>query len=108
MDMPVLQASAAEPSPATSQPSDDELIGLWMTEVSFGPVLRGELVIRKSGAIWHASLARREADCTIATVEVWCIFPNRLGAFRGLRNKDKWVDGWWLQPTGESEDRQDP
>src|SRR5262245_20878131 len=94
-------AHAAEQENAAG--TDDLLIGLWMAEVHFGPALRGEFVIRLDGTSYHASLAGREADCSAAKTEVRCVFPNGLGVFRGELAWEVWLDGWWLQPTGDSE-----
>jgi CubicO group peptidase (beta-lactamase class C family) len=95
-------------SPPTTNAPEDRLIGLWASETRFGPALRGELRIRREDGMWRATLAGKPATCERAET-IHCAFPSNLGQFRGtVQSGGNLIDGWWLQPTGETVDRRDP
>ena len=96
-------APAAAPAPAA-----DPLLGLWAYEANFGPALRGPLVIRRAPAGWVARIGGVETPATVTGAEIRAAFGNR-GAFRGrLEAGGRILRGFWLQPSGATEDRRDP
>jgi CubicO group peptidase (beta-lactamase class C family) len=93
-------------SPALGQGSDP-LIGLWGTELNFGPRLTGELVLRRQDrGSWAASLAGQKMEFSAADSDIRFNFPDGDG-FRG-RRVGKSIEGFWIQPTGETKDGRDP
>lgn len=93
---------------AQPAPSADALIGLWAGETRFGPALRGELTVAREGSTWHATLGSAEANSPVAGKSVRVAFA-QLGEFRGTLSDDsRAIDGFWLRPSGETEDRRDP
>ena len=82
--------------PATSQPSD--LIGLWSSESHFGPQLRGELRIVRTGSQWTATIADAKTSFTVDGGKVRFAFGKR-GEFRG-RIEANGISGFWIQPEG--------
>ena len=90
-------------APAAAQETDP-LIGLWGNPLSFGPKLRGELVIRQ-GKQWTASIAGQRVEFVPKDGAFEFRFPSQDG-FRG-RIIGKSIEGFWVQPTGETEDLHD-
>src|SRR6266545_6880731 len=69
--------AAAQVAP-TSQPGP--LIGVWASETTFGPALRGELSVVRGDSVRFA-------------------FPGGFGEFRGmLGDKGRAITGFWIQP----------
>ena len=90
------------------QPSPDPLIGLWAYEADFGPALRGVLTVRRGGGGWRAAIAGREVAGIVDGGEIRFRFGAE-GAYRGRLSRDgRVIEGFWLQPSGETEDRSDP
>jgi CubicO group peptidase (beta-lactamase class C family) len=96
---------AAVPAPAAAQ-GEDELIGLWGAELRFGPALSGVLAVRRGRAGWTASIGGEEARFRPSRDEIRFTFGSR-GGFRGRIERGA-IRGFWLQPSGETEDRRDP
>ncbi|HEX8642894.1 MAG TPA: serine hydrolase [Allosphingosinicella sp.] len=92
-------------APAAAQ-SADPLIGLWGLQLDFGPELRGELVVRRSGRAWTARIGDARTSFAPVDGQVRFDFAGR-GAFRG-RLTAAGLEGFWLQPSGAIEDRRDP
>jgi len=84
-------------SPVTAQTSD-LLAGLWSSESSFGPQLRGELRVVRKGSQWTATIADAKTSFAVRGDDVRFAFGNR-GAFRGRIEKNS-IRGFWLQPQG--------
>ena len=100
---PLLLGAQGAPAPAA-----DPLLGLWAYEAQFGPALRGALVLRRARAGWVARIGGAEASATLTGGEIRATF-GRSGAFRGrLEAGGRKVRGFWLQPSGATEDRRDP
>jgi CubicO group peptidase (beta-lactamase class C family) len=92
-----------------AQMSEDELLGLWAREIVFAPALQGELTLRQSRDEWHATLDGVEIVCTVVdSTAIRCPFSGDRGLYRGRLHRGQPVDGWWVRPTGETEDRNDP
>jgi CubicO group peptidase (beta-lactamase class C family) len=100
---------ALSQSPAQTPTAEDPLVGLWVRELTFGPALRGELTLTRDGAGWRATLANAEKTFARDGTAVRFAFPGNLGSFRGALEKGgRRITGFWLQPSGETKDRQDP
>lgn len=94
-------------APAGAAPAvpGNALIGLWRYQIHYGPALRGQLAISRSSGGWSATLAGREAVGTSTDGELRFGFGQQ-GAFRGrLGGGRRVITGWWLQPSGATEDR---
>lgn len=95
----------------TAQPAANEepLVGLWGVELDYGPAVRGELRLRRHGSRWQASVAGVEQRFAARGREIRFTLPGGSGGFRGRLAPDgRSIDGFWLQPSGETEDRRDP
>jgi CubicO group peptidase (beta-lactamase class C family) len=92
-------------SPAAGQETDP-LVGLWGAQLDFGPELRGELVVRRTGRGWTAAIGDARTSFLPSNGNVRFDFAGR-GGFRG-RLTAAGLSGFWLQPPGEIEDRRDP
>jgi CubicO group peptidase (beta-lactamase class C family) len=88
-------------------PPADPLIGIWVSETTFGPALRGELTVAREGASWRATLSSAESTFRVAGDSVRFSFPGNVGQFRGVLSESA-ITGFWLQPSGAAEDRRDP
>lgn len=95
------------PLPAQAAPADS-LAGIWTSETVFESSPRGELVVRREGGGWRATLAGAESRFSAAGDSVRFGFPGGRGGFRGALAADGTIAGFWLQPSGETEDREDP
>lgn len=114
-------ASAAAAEPA-------QLVGLWTSETTFGPELRGELKITRDSAQYRASLAGHSgvvtfgerpagqganaarADTVAAPTRerVAVTFGDR-GGFRGaLIDNERAIEGFWMQPFAVDAERPNP
>ena len=94
-----------------AQPStvDDPVIGIWASETTFGPALHGELSIAREGATWRATLGGAEVKFNVIGGAVRFVFPDNRGQFRGrLTTKGRAITGFWLQPSGVTEELPDP
>lgn len=85
---------AADPAPPVA-----ELAGLWEARESFGPELRGRLVIDRTAQGWSADLMGRRVAGKAAGEDV--IFDFGAGASLRLRPRAKGgPSGWWTQGPG--------
>ena len=107
-----LFALAGAHSPAAAQPQApgaDALLGLWGADLHYGPAFRGELTMRRQGRRWTATIAEARAAFEASGRELRFSLPDARGGFRGRLSRDgSEIRGFWLQPSGETEDRQDP
>jgi CubicO group peptidase (beta-lactamase class C family) len=86
-----------------------ELLGLWGREITFAPALQGELTLRHEGSAWRATIADAQATCAPTDGQIRCAFAGNRGSFRAALNDNATrIAGWWLRPSGETEDRRDP
>src|SRR3954469_2447611 len=76
----------------------DSLAGLWSSESSFGPQLRGELRVVGKRSLWTASIADTKTAFQVSGGGVRFAFGKR-GEFRG-RIEGSTITGSWLQPEG--------
>ena len=100
---------ALSQSPAPTPAVEDPLVGLWATELTFGPALRGELSLIRDGSSWRATLANAETTFPRDGDAVRFTFPGNFGGFRGALGKgERAITGFWLQPSGMTQDPNDP
>jgi len=101
-----LSAPALAQAPSSSA---DDLIGVWAQSLDFPPTLKGELTVQRDGTRWSASIPGARAQCTLEVELLVCTFPDGRGKYRGrLNDAGGAIEGWWLRPTGETNDRRDP
>jgi len=86
---------------------DDALLGLWVGETTLVSHPHGGIDVVHDGAGWRATMADAETKFDVAGDTMRFAFPGRGGAFRG-RLVGGAIDGFWLQPSGASEDQNDP
>ncbi|HEX8232373.1 MAG TPA: serine hydrolase [Caulobacteraceae bacterium] len=99
---------AAASGTAAEAPADEALIGLWVVRTEFSTRLDGDLVVRRNGQGWFASLGGRQTRFQSPNDQIRFSFAGE-GGFRGrLSESGRQLDGFWLQPAGGPPDRQDP
>jgi CubicO group peptidase (beta-lactamase class C family) len=95
--------------PAQSQTAEDSAAGIWASETIFGPALRGELTVTRTGPAWRAVISRAESRFAVTGDRVRFAFPGDRGQFRGTLSPDRHtIAGFWMQPSGATADRRDP
>jgi CubicO group peptidase (beta-lactamase class C family) len=77
-------------------PSGAEIVGLWRARRSFGPEVRGTLLVSREGARGHAEIAGRSAPVRFDGDRLSFALPNGEGEFRGRLGKGRIV-GHWIQ-----------
>ena len=88
-------AAGQTPSPA------DPLLGIWASETTFTPALRGELVVTRSVSDWRAQLGSVTTRFRNTGDSVRFAFPGDLGQFRGiLIEHSSAIKGFWIQSPG--------
>lgn len=98
-----LSTSAAVAQVFVAPPAgSDTLVGLWATESTFGPALRGELNVVRVGSTWRATLASVESRFQVKGDSIRFSFAGPLGEFRGtFTDRGRAIAGFWIQPAGE-------
>ena len=75
---------------------DSSLVGLWASKRWFGPEVRGELIVERSGDRWLASIGARSAEVRVAHDSVSFELPSA-ATFRGrLARNGAAVVGQWI------------
>jgi CubicO group peptidase (beta-lactamase class C family) len=98
------------PSAASAKWPASALLGLWGSEQSFGPIVRGELTIDARSSQWRARIAGYEVpvehtkdrtkDDQVKD-EIHFVLPGEAGKFRGhLSANGKQILGHWIQLAG--------
>ena len=82
------------PSIASAQ-QDTSLVGLWYAKRWFGPDVKGELIVQRSGSSWSASIASRSAEVRVSHDSVSFELPSA-ASFKGhiVRNGAAIVGQW--------------
>lgn len=94
---------SAQTTPANS------LLGLWMSDTTFGPPLRGELSVTRSGQKWRATLGRARTESVVRGDSVLLAFSGDRGKYRGVLSRDGGkIRGFWLQPAEILGSRRNP
>lgn len=82
---------------------NDDLVGLWGSEAVFGPQVRGELTLERSGRGWTARIAGFEQAFSANGDSVRFRLAGGQGEFLGkLGRAGKPLLGFWIQPPGPS------
>jgi len=82
-------------------PTPGPLEGVWASENTFGPTLRGELRVIRGDSGWRAEIASVETRFRVQGDSVRFSFGDGLGQFRGkMDEKERAITGFWIQPTG--------
>src|SRR5215469_9345791 len=87
--------------PQVATALDNPLVGLWGTEQSFGPLVRGTLTIDGRQPQWRAATAGFDVSVKRNGDLLSFSLPNSAGEFRGRLNpKSNSINGQWIQPVG--------
>jgi CubicO group peptidase (beta-lactamase class C family) len=87
--------------PQAITPPDNPLVGLWGTEQSFGPLVRGTLTIDARQALWRAAIAGFEVPVKRDGNQLKFSLPSGAGEFGGrLDPASNTINGQWTQPAG--------
>lgn len=79
----------------------DSLVGLWGAEATFGPQVRGELVLARGEGGWTARVGGFEAPAQVAGDSVRVSLAGGQGDFRGrFEDGGRSVRGFWIQTPG--------
>jgi CubicO group peptidase (beta-lactamase class C family) len=93
--------SQTQPSSSSANQPATALLGLWGSEQSFGPLVRGELTIDARTDQWRARIAGYEVPVEHAKNEIDLALPGDAGKFRGhLSASGKQIVGHWIQLLG--------
>jgi len=96
----VMLTALAAPALAGSTDSGNAsaLAGLWQAKKRFGPDIRGELTLIRTGGTWRAEIAGRRATATRDGTTLTFSLANGEGSFRGTLISDGTrIRGHWLQ-----------
>ena len=97
----LLLATPSALYPQATTPTGNPLVGLWGTEQSFGPLVRGTLTIDARQAQWRAAIAGFEVSVERNGDRLNFSLPNGAGEFRGwLDATSNNINGQWIQPVG--------
>jgi hypothetical protein len=98
----VLSSTTAALAQSAAPAGDaSRLLGLWGATRSFGPEIRGELTIARSGDGWRASMGGTSAPVRMSGDSATFTLSAKLGSFRGHRDAaGKRITGHWIQPAG--------
>jgi CubicO group peptidase (beta-lactamase class C family) len=82
-----------------SPAQNDDLVGIWVFETTFGSDLEGDLMVRRERSAWRAALSGAEARFEGVAREVSFVFPDDLGRYRGaLADDGQRIEGFWIRP----------
>lgn len=83
---------------SAARAQDTSLVGLWYTKRYFGPEVRGELILQRTGDRWQASIGARTAEVRLARDSLSFDLPGA-AKFKGriARNGASLV-GQWIDP----------
>lgn len=77
---------------------DTSLVGLWYAKRWFGPEVRGELIVQRTGDRWRASIGARTAEFSVARDSVSFDLP-AAAAFKGrMASNGSAIVGQWIEP----------
>src|SRR5688572_2865773 len=77
---------------------DTSLVGLWFAKRWFGPEVRGELIVQRTGDRWRASIGARTAEFRVARDSVSFDLP-AAAAFKGrMARNSSAIVGQWIEP----------
>ena len=93
---------------AQAEADGGSLIGLWASETVYPARLAGDLTVRRRAGQWLGSIAGSQSTGKAIGRDVRLSFGSG-GSFRGrVAPGGRRIEGFWLRPSGETEDRADP
>lgn len=93
-----LSALLACTAHGAARAQDTSLVGLWYAKRYFGPEVRGELIVQRSGDRWQASIGARTAEVRVVRDSVSFDLPSA-AAFKGRIARDSGsIMGQWTEP----------
>lgn len=93
----IMVSSLAVAGSAAAQ-TDTSLAGVWYAKRRFGPDLRGELRLVRTGDRWQASIGARTTTAYVGADSLYFDFPSG-GTFRGrVHRGGSSMSGHWIQP----------
>ena len=93
--------------PGTNRRTNCSVSGL--ARRTFTPALQGELTLRRSGESWRATHRRRGSAMREPRPARYVVrSPQNRGLYRGALANGEPGAGWWIRPSGETADRNDP
>ena len=95
--MIIIPSIAFAQTPATS--GGDELAVLWKAKRRFGPDARGTLIIEQTRSGYTADMIGLTTPVSVNNNELAFELPNREGGFRGKRQGDGTIRGFWFSST---------
>jgi CubicO group peptidase (beta-lactamase class C family) len=98
----VLASVAALSAPqAAAPPRDEDLVGLWGCETSFGPQVRGILTLERQASAWTVRVDGFEASFPVTGDDIRVALPGGNGELRArLEDGGSVIRGFWIQPRG--------
>jgi CubicO group peptidase (beta-lactamase class C family) len=82
----------------TASAQDTSLVGLWYAKRWFGPEVRGDLIVQRTGGRWQASIGARTAEVRVARDSVSFDLPSA-AAFKGqIARNGASIMGQWIEP----------
>lgn len=102
-------ARPAPVKPPPAAPTADSLIGIWVSQTTFGPAVRGELTVVRDGSTWRATLAGNQTSFQVTGKSVRFTLPGDAGGFRGALSADaRAISGVWMRPPLRAGGLSDP
>lgn len=90
-----LAAQALAPKPG------DDVVGLWGSETSFGPQVRGRITLERQASTWTMRVGGFEVTAAVSAGDIRIALPGGQGELRArMENRGQSVWGFWIQPPG--------
>jgi len=94
-------AQTEKPSATTANQAAPTIVGLWGSEQTLGPMVRGQLTIDGRGRDWQARIAGYEVPVERSKDQIHFDLPGEAGKFRGYFSANrKRILGQWVQLNG--------
>jgi CubicO group peptidase (beta-lactamase class C family) len=95
----LLTAGCCLAAPLSAQ--NDDLIGIWGAENTFGPLVRGDLILERTGSTWTVRVAGFEVMGPITGDSIRIQLPDNQGSLRArIEDGGRSIRGHWIQPPG--------
>ncbi|AGC47866.1 beta-lactamase [Myxococcus stipitatus DSM 14675] len=84
---------------AAPPPPEAPLVGIWGSERTLGPEVRGELTLVRGQNTWRARIAGYDIPARVEGKKVSVLLPGGQGELRGTLAEDRQrITGHWIQP----------
>ena len=77
---------------------DTSLVGLWYAKRYFGPEVRGDLIVQRTGDRWQASIGARTADVRVSRDSVSFDLPSAAKFTGRIARNGASITGQWIEP----------